>query len=84
MVRAAESVLFNIVEGCGAESPKDFARYLEISSKSSMELQSQLELTRDYGILESTRWAELDSRVVTVRSMLWGLRRKVLAPQKNG
>ena len=79
MVRAAESILFNIVEGCGANTPREFARFLEISSKSTLELECQLELARDYGIIQRKAWAALNARVISVRRMSWGLRRKVLA-----
>jgi four helix bundle protein len=43
MLRAAESIPFNIVEGCGAHTRKDFARFLDISIKSSLELEAQLQ-----------------------------------------
>ena len=79
MVRAAESVLFNIVEGCGANSSKEFARYLEISCKSTMELECQLALARDYGIIATETFSELNDLVIRIRRMLWSLRRKVLA-----
>ena len=39
MIQAVESVIFNIVEGCGRRSQKDFARFLEISIKSTSELE---------------------------------------------
>ncbi|MEO5903513.1 MAG: four helix bundle protein [Gemmatimonadaceae bacterium] len=39
MTTAAESITFNIVEGCGASSQKDFARFLDISIKSAFELE---------------------------------------------
>ena len=38
MVNAGESIAFNIVEGCGSRSPKEFARFLDISTKSTLEL----------------------------------------------
>lgn len=79
MVRSAESILFNIAEGCGASSQKEFARFLSISSKSSMELETQLELAKSYGILSIERLQVLTDEVVGVRRMIWGLRRKVLA-----
>lgn len=78
MVRAAESVLFNIVEGCGNSSQKEFARFLEISIKSSMELEGELELARDYGVLDRREWVALTAETVEVRRMLCGLRAKVI------
>jgi four helix bundle protein len=45
IVAAAESIPFNIAEGCGASSQKEFARFLEISIKSANELEAELQLT---------------------------------------
>ena len=40
MTNAAESIAFNIVEGCGSTSSKEFARFLDISIKSTCELDT--------------------------------------------
>jgi four helix bundle protein len=77
-IRAAESVVLNIVEGCGARSAREFARFLDISIKSTSELESQLELARDYGVLERREWQRLATETVDVRRMLCGLRTRVL------
>ena len=79
MTRAAESILFNIVEGAGATSQKDFARFLDVAVKSSTELESQLELARDYGILSRADCRRLVGEATEIRRMLCGLRAKVLA-----
>lgn len=76
---AAESVACNIVEGCGATSQAEFARFLEISIKSSSELQYQLQLARDYGVVPHGLWETLDTATRDVRRMLCGLRAKVRA-----
>lgn len=78
MVRAAESIVFNIAEGCGASSQREFARFLGISIKSSFELEAQCELAKDYGALRVTAWQELASALIAVRRMLFALRKKVL------
>ncbi len=78
MIRAAESTLFNIAEGCGASTPREFARFLGISSKSTMELESQLDLARAYGIISAEKWSALIGDTATVRRMIWGLRARVL------
>lgn len=75
--RAAESIAFNIVEGCGTSSQPELARFLEISIKSSLELQYQLQLSRDYGILQPDKWELLNDATADVRKMLCGLRAKV-------
>ena len=81
-VGAAESVVFNIVEGCGATSRKEFARFLDISIKSTFELECQLELVKDYGVLKERAWRSLTADTVEVRRMLCGLRRAILSAAK--
>lgn len=78
LTRAAESIPYNIVEGCGAMSNKEFARYLNISIKSSMELEYQFQLARDYGVMSKLAWQVLTDEVVEIRKMLCGYRSSVL------
>jgi four helix bundle protein len=79
MVRAAESIADNIAEGCGAATSAEFARYLDMSIKSSSELESQVERTYGYGLTRDHERQELATMVTDVRKMTWGLRKKVLA-----
>jgi four helix bundle protein len=87
MTNAAESIAFNIVEGCGASSSKEFARFLDISIKSASELEYQLQLTTDADLLSHRVCAPLSAETVEIRRMLCGLRRRVLnapgPPQKT-
>ena len=83
MVTSAESIAFNIVEGCGASRPKEFARFLDISIKSTCELEYQLQLATDCGLLSSRVGPPLASETVEIRRMLCGLRRKVLEPRPH-
>lgn len=79
MTSAGESIAFNIVEGCGANSPREFARFLDIGIKSASELEYQLALARDYGVLRNRDWQSLSAATIDVRRMLYGLRTKVRA-----
>jgi len=79
ITRAAESVVFNIAEGCGTTSQREFARFIDISIKSTLELEAQLELARDYGALSGSAWTAMSTLVIDVRRMLCGLRSKVLS-----
>jgi four helix bundle protein len=79
MVRAVESVVLNIAEGCGASSQREFARFLDISIKSTTELECQLDLTRDYAALDDEHWRPLHSELIEIRRMLCGLRRTILS-----
>ncbi len=79
LVSAAESVGNNIVEGCGASTQKEFARFLEMSVKSAMELEGELELAYRYDVLQERDRRALGAMTVETRRMLCGLRNKVLS-----
>lgn len=79
IVRAVESIAANIVEGCFASTPREFARFLEISIRSTGEVEYQLQLAHDYGLLPALVWQPLTTDTIEVRRMLFGLRRQVLA-----
>ena len=76
--RVAESIAANIVEGCGAASQKEFARYLDISIKSLNETEYHLLAARDRGALALMLWEPLTSEVIQIRRMTYALRNKVL------
>jgi four helix bundle protein len=78
LVKAAESISATIVEGCGASSQREFARFLDMSIKSSSECEYWLQLSLDEGALVLRAWRYLTTEVVDIRRMLCGLRRKVL------
>jgi len=79
MTRAAQSIVDNIVEGCGAASRLEFARYLDISVKSTSEVDYQLEFARDLGVMSRDVWKPLAKEVIEIRKMLSALRRSILA-----
>jgi len=78
LVSAAESIVTNIVEGTGAVTRKEFARYLDIAIKSASEVEGQLQVAVDYGIILPITWHALSDEAVQIRRMLIGLRRAVL------
>lgn len=79
MLRAAESIPTNIVEGCFSASQKDFARFLEVSIKSAGEVEYELQLAYDCGVLRYRNWKALTGATVEVRRMTIGLRKKILS-----
>jgi four helix bundle protein len=83
ITRAAESIAFNVVEGCGATTQRELARFLEIAIKSTLELEYQLTLARDYALLDHGEWEALAAQTIDVRRMLCGLRKKVLENDLN-
>lgn len=84
LIRAAESIPSNIVERCGAATPKEFARFLDIAIKSASEVDYRLRLARDHGVLHETEWGALSREAVEIRKMLYALRKAVLAGAVEG
>ena len=83
LVRAADSIASNIVEGCAAATRKEFARYLDISLKSTSEVEYRLQLAFDQGILDWATWHRLSAESVEIRKMIYGLRRAVLEADRR-
>ena len=81
MTASAESIAFNIVEGCGSSGPRELARFLDISIKSTLELEYQLRLAMDYGVINPEEGTGLSGEVIDTRRMLCGLKKKVLASE---
>jgi len=77
--RAAASVTTNIVEGYGAASQGELARFLQIALSSATELEYHLLLSHDLTYLEQTRYEQLRSQVQEVKRMLTGFLRTVRA-----
>ena len=78
IIAAVESIPFNIAEGCGANTQKEFARYLDIAVKSACELEAELQLALKYGIIAELDGTSCIDEVVQIRRMLRGLRKRVL------
>lgn len=77
LIRAASSIAANIVEGCGAESPAEFARFLQISIKSASETEYHLLDAHDNGLLTQLTWRNLTADVGSIRAQIVVLRRRV-------
>jgi four helix bundle protein len=82
LVRAADSIPSNIVEGCGSASGREFARYLDISIKSAFEVEYRLQAARDSDLIDDWTWNSMTAEVIEIRKMLFGLRRTVLRAAK--
>jgi len=83
LTRAAESIPGNIVEGAGAATQREFARYLDIAIKSATETEYHLFAAADRGALPAAAANPLMAETVEVRRMLFGLRNRVLADERS-
>jgi len=78
LTRSADSVAANIVEGCGAATGKEFARFLDMSIKSAAETEYHLLSARDRRALIDDRWRPLSREAVEIRRMMYAYRKRLL------
>jgi hypothetical protein len=72
----------NIVEGCGAPSNKEFARYLGMSIDSANETEYHLLTSRDLSLIKPDDWRKYTAETIEVRKMVYGYRVKVLSDEQ--
>ena len=75
--RAAMSMGSNIAEGAGRHTDTDFARFLDIASGSTHEVEYQALLTRDLGYITSEIHLQIDSGANEIKRMLASLTRRL-------
>jgi four helix bundle protein len=73
MKRAAYSIPFNIVEGTGRNSDKDFTHFLDMSLGSVHELEYCLLLAKDLQFLNSEQHETLNKKINIIKAMLINL-----------
>ena len=76
-IRAATSVAANIAEGCAHATRQRFLQFLEIALGSLNELEGDLLVARDAGVIDSATYVDLQADLVLVRRMLLSLMRTV-------
>ena len=77
--RGSTSVASNIAEGCGRGSDADFGRCLQIALGSASEVEYQLLLAHDLGLLAEGPFDQLTKQCTEVKRMLAALVRKLTA-----
>ena len=75
--RSAASICANIAEGCGRNTPRDFAQFLHVAQGSASELEYHLILASDLGLVDRSTYAQVTAGVTNVKRMLTGLARKL-------
>lgn len=77
--RAAISIPSNIAEGCGRETQKDYAHFLQIALGSANEVDYQLLLAKDLSYIESNQYLVLNDKIDKIKRQLANLIKKVRA-----
>ena len=75
--RAVSSIPTNFAEGCGSNSEKEFARYLNIAIASSSEVEYLLLLTKDLQFLSLKTHKVLEEKIIQIRKQIYQLRLKL-------
>lgn len=73
MRRCSVSITSNIAEGFGRSSYKEKTQFYFIALGSVTELQNQLLIARDVGLLTKNDFSELANRLVSVHKLINGL-----------
>ncbi|MFC5191564.1 four helix bundle protein [Algoriphagus aquatilis] len=74
MRRAGVSVPSNIAEGCAKTSSKSFVNSLEVSLGESFELETQMIISQQVGILDQELAREMEADLTEVHRMIMGLK----------
>ena len=76
---SSSSIGMNVAEGCGRDGDREFARFLHFAMGSANELEYQLLLSRDLGLIDREMHLQLESQAAEVKKMLASLLRKLRA-----
>jgi four helix bundle protein len=77
MRRSATAIPTNIAEGCGRETNKDYAHFLQIALGSAFELDYQILLSKGLSYFDEKKYLELNDMVDKIRRQLAILIKKV-------
>jgi four helix bundle protein len=75
--RAVASIPANFAEGCGSNSEKEFARYLNIAIASCSEVEYLLLLSYDLKYFKLKIYDTLASKIIQIRKQIYQLRLKL-------
>lgn len=68
--RAVSSIPTNIAEGCGRNSNKELAHFLQIALGSASEVEYELLLANNLGYINDTDYQTLVDETIAVRKMI--------------
>jgi four helix bundle protein len=77
ITRCAVSIPSNIAEGCSRTSQKDFSRFLQISIGSSFELETQIEIAKEIGLINPDAYSEIIQNLNSIQKRIQSLKKYV-------
>lgn len=77
MQRAAVSIPTNIAEGSAKTSNKDFARFLEISIGSLLELETEITIALNLKYVDSLVFENIQNKIIELQKMITGFKNKL-------
>ena len=81
--RACASIPTNIAEGCGRGSDAELARFIDIATGSSSEVEYQLLLARDLEYIDEKHHANLSKKTIEIRRMLIAFNQAIRKSDKS-
>ncbi|MDJ0535881.1 MAG: four helix bundle protein [Xenococcaceae cyanobacterium MO_207.B15] len=76
--RASSSIPANLAEGCGRDSDKELARFIQIAQGSAYELEYHLLLSHELGYLTKPIYLNLKNQTLEIQKMLRSFRNKLI------
>jgi len=84
MRRSAVSIASNVSEGAGRNNKKEFNQFLGMAQGSSSELETQLIISRELGLLKDDVADELIKDLDSISRMIIGLQRTIKKVNSDG
>lgn len=69
MRRCSVSISSNIAEGCGRNSKNEFLYFLSVANGSTLELQSQVMLSKRLGFINSETETSIIEKIIEIKNM---------------
>ena len=76
--RASSSIPTNISEGCGRNSDKEFAHFLNISLGSANEVEYSLILSKDLSFIIDETYEKLIKEINHIKSKIYNLKKSLV------
>ncbi|WP_245229438.1 four helix bundle protein [Wenyingzhuangia aestuarii] len=73
--RATVSIPSNIAEGAGRSSTKEFSRFITIAIGSAYEVETQLIIALEIGVLSKEDFEKSNSKIIKIQKMLFNFNR---------